>query len=111
MFNSLILSICDVVFLIISLVPNFSSVVSDSRKTASPAQKARLACANLAGCRVPAGTATGSIIHAAHSAMPTWAGSGFFILRYLRHQAFGRQQQARNGGCVLQCRAGDLFRI
>src|SRR5438067_5310064 len=52
---------------------------------------------------------TVSIIHAAHSA---WRHRrSFFLLRNLRDQCFGGEQQARDGRSVLQRRTRDLGRV
>src|SRR5205807_7333026 len=48
----------------------------------------------------------GLVIHAAHAAR--WHWRSFFLLRNLRDQCFGGEQQARDRRCVLQRAARDL---
>lgn len=48
-------------------------------------------------------------VHAAHAAGGIACGSR--LLRLVSDNSFGRQEQSRDGRCVLQCRAGDLDRV
>src|SRR5256714_13629169 len=54
-----------------------------------------------------------SLVHAAHAAC-AWGAAGRSLLLFFldfSNEGFGGEHQARDGGCVLQCQAGDLGRV